>query len=73
MHRCPFKRPRCCFWPDLTRDSNEWEDAGSNCTDQFDDALPVNRTGTVDRTTVGSYTLTYDCMQNSEDVILATQ
>ncbi|CAK9014994.1 SCO-spondin [Durusdinium trenchii] len=54
------------------RDSNEWEDAGSNCTDQFDDALPVNRTGTVDRTTVGSYTLTYDCMQNSEDVILAT-
>lgn len=51
--------------------SAAWEDAGSNCTDQFSDALAVNVTGSVDRTTVGTYTITYDCTENSGSKILA--
>lgn len=52
--------------------SAAWEDAGSNCTDQFSDALAVNVTGSVDRTTLGTYTITYDCTENSGSKILAT-
>eukprot|EP00434_Breviolum_minutum_P033361 symbB.v1.2.029519.t2/scaffold3162.1/size62156/3 len=77
----------CCTWRELgnfelldsstptvaSHASAAWEDAGSNCTDQFSDALAVNVTGSVDRTTLGTYTITYDCTENSGSKILDTK
>ena len=74
----------CCTWRVLgsfalngtlsptvtTHTTDSWEDEGSTCVDQFGDTLPVNTSGTVDRTKVGTYTITYTCMENGGNKIL---
>ncbi|CAE7551676.1 SSPO [Symbiodinium sp. CCMP2456] len=77
----------CCTWrvlgsftltgtstPTVTTHSTaSWVDAGSTCKDQFDDALPVTTSGTVDRTTAGTYTITYQCTENNGNTVLDTK
>ena len=44
-----------------------YADQGATCTDETDGALDVTATGTVDTTTVGTYTITYTCTDSSQN------
>ena len=56
----------------LRHATTAWVDAGSSCADQYSETLPVVATGTVDRTTLGTYTVSYACTTNSGGTTLAT-
>jgi len=53
--------------------TDAWADAGSTCADQYSETLPVATSGSVDRTTKGTYTVTYDCTTNSGGTTFATK
>lgn len=50
-----------------------YEDAGAKCTDVTDEECVIIKTGTVDKNTAGTYTITYTAKDSSENTATVTR